>query len=182
MLSQLNEVYNQSANLSRWYKKIRIDSFSEGSVLVDYFVELQNVSQQLNTLEIRRMFHEALRVVPAATAPPPPAVVPLVKDMSVESISSSNSSSNSSSSEDTDADVNTESAEEATPEETISRPSMMLLGKYVLDPVSTDFIGNNSCFMHKCRHVTNMNTGSFSPPQSFQSNSCLPSSKLNRIR
>lgn len=128
-------MYNQSESLSRWYKKIRIDSFSEGSVLVDYFVELKNVPQQLNTLEIRRMFHEALRVVPAVTPTPPP-VVPLAK------ITAAESSNSSSSSETTEAEVNVESPEEmATPEETVSRPSMMLLGKFVLDPVSTDFIG-----------------------------------------
>lgn len=37
-----------------------MDGFSEGSVLVDYIVELTNIDRQINTLEIRRLFHQSL--------------------------------------------------------------------------------------------------------------------------
>lgn len=58
--SQLDDVFSRSDVLNKWYKKIRIDGFSEGSVLVDYFIELNEVGRQINTLEIKRLFHESL--------------------------------------------------------------------------------------------------------------------------
>lgn len=57
---QLNEVYSSAAQLNKWYKKVRIDSFSQGSVLVDYYVELANITDDVNTLEIKQLFHDAL--------------------------------------------------------------------------------------------------------------------------
>lgn len=39
---------------------MRIDSFSEGSVLVDYYVELANITQDVDTLEIKQLFHDSL--------------------------------------------------------------------------------------------------------------------------
>ncbi|XP_041787622.1 uncharacterized protein LOC121602927 [Anopheles merus] len=67
--TELNEVYSKAKNLSKWYKKVRIDSFNKGSVLVDYFVELTDLTRDVNTLEIRKMFHEALVPVPETTTP-----------------------------------------------------------------------------------------------------------------
>lgn len=46
--------------LNKWYKKIRIDGFSEGSVLVDYLVELNDLGRQIDTLEIKKLFHDSL--------------------------------------------------------------------------------------------------------------------------
>lgn len=46
--------------LKKWYKGIRIDAFSQGSVLVDYFVELNHVEERVDTLEIKKLFHRAL--------------------------------------------------------------------------------------------------------------------------
>lgn len=35
-------------------------TFSEGSVLVDYLIELNDVGRQIDTLEIKKLFHESL--------------------------------------------------------------------------------------------------------------------------
>lgn len=101
--SQLNEVYSKANSLKKWYKEVRIDSFSKGSVLVDYFVELANLTLDINTEEIKKMFHEALR----------PAPVP-----KSEIIDKDNDSS-------------------AMPQ----IKEAFLLGNFLLDPASTDFIG-----------------------------------------
>lgn len=57
---ELNEVYSNAPSLKQWFKKVRIDSFSKGSVLVDYFVELAEIPKDINTVEIKHLFHEAL--------------------------------------------------------------------------------------------------------------------------
>lgn len=36
-------------------------NYSEGSILVDYFVELDNLEQNVNTQELKVIFHDALR-------------------------------------------------------------------------------------------------------------------------
>lgn len=53
-------MYSKSDNLRKWYKNIRIDGFSEGSVLVDYFIELNNVEERINTLDLKKIFHKSL--------------------------------------------------------------------------------------------------------------------------
>ncbi|XP_033308941.1 uncharacterized protein LOC117210238 [Bombus bifarius] len=58
---EMNFIFSKSAVLAKWYKKIRIDSFSEGSILVDYFVELANLEQNVNTQELKVIFHDSLR-------------------------------------------------------------------------------------------------------------------------
>ncbi|CAL7936146.1 unnamed protein product [Xylocopa violacea] len=58
---EMNFVFSKSAVLAKWYKKIRIDSFSQGSVLVDYFVELTDMEQKVNTQELKVIFHDSLR-------------------------------------------------------------------------------------------------------------------------
>lgn len=100
---ELNDVFIKSDKLRRWYKTIRIDSFSKGSVLVDYFVELNDIPDAVNTLQIRQLFHEALTPAPEPYADGTEqggqgSAVPHVKET-------------------------------------------FLLGKFVVDPVSTDFIG-----------------------------------------
>lgn len=35
--------------------------FSQGSILVDYFVELANLQQKVNTQELKVIFHDSLR-------------------------------------------------------------------------------------------------------------------------
>ncbi|XP_012341111.1 uncharacterized protein LOC100865616 isoform X2 [Apis florea] len=58
---EMNFVFSKSTVLAKWYKKIRIDSFSEGSILVDYFVELANMQQKVNTQDLKVIFHDSLR-------------------------------------------------------------------------------------------------------------------------
>lgn len=76
--SQLEDVFGRSSVLNKWIKKIRIDGFryvnesslsigcfiywyfSEGSVLVDYLVELNDLGRQVDTQEIKKLFHESL--------------------------------------------------------------------------------------------------------------------------
>lgn len=99
---ELNEVFIKSDKLRRWYKTMRIDSFSQGSVLVDYFVELTDIPEEVNTLQVRQLFHETLT----------PVRLPEV-----------NSSGSS-----------------AVPQV----KETFMLGKFVLDPLSTDFIGNDN--------------------------------------
>ncbi|XP_044004210.1 rho GTPase-activating protein gacF [Aphidius gifuensis] len=59
---ELHLVFIKSAILRKWYKNIRIDAFSPGSILVDYFIELQDLSQRINTQELRVLFHDSLRI------------------------------------------------------------------------------------------------------------------------
>lgn len=98
---ELNEVYSNAPSLKQWFKKVQIDSFSKGSVLVDYFVELSEIPKDINTLEIKRLFHEALAPV-------------------------------------------TQNIEPKAEEEGVAQPIVkeaFKLGNFLVDPVSTDFIG-----------------------------------------
>lgn len=123
-------MYNKSNNLSKWYKKIRIDSFSKGSVLVDYFVELTDLSQDLNTLEIKRMFHDALRIEVPLT------VIPL---------NNGDDGGDEANEDDDDEEmmkVEENGAVKPSSTTTGAPPkSSARLGKFVLDPLGTDFIG-----------------------------------------
>lgn len=53
-------MYSKSEFLNKWYKGIRIDGFSQGSVLVDYFIELNDVEEKVDTLQIKKLFHKSL--------------------------------------------------------------------------------------------------------------------------
>jgi SEA domain len=100
---ELNEVYNNAPSLKQWFKKVRIDSFSKGSVLVDYFVELADIPKDINTLEIKKLFHAAL-------APAEQKAEAIVDE-----------------------------------EEGLAQPIVkeaFKLGNFMVDPISTDFIGN----------------------------------------
>lgn len=109
--TELNEVYSKSKEFKKWFRKVRIDSFSKGSVLVDYFVELDNITRTADTQEIKRMFHEALRPVNQDLQGDDPSVGQ-EDDPSFDRI------------------VEQRQGKES-----------YLLGRYVVDPVSTDFIG-----------------------------------------
>ncbi|XP_016947260.1 mucin-5AC [Drosophila biarmipes] len=106
--AQLNDVYSGAPQLNKWYKKVRIDSFSKGSVLVDYYVELANITEDVDTLEIRQLFHDAL------TKPATP-VLP-----------------------DKDAQEN-ETDSVSGPQEEQLVTATYQMGKYIIDPVATDF-------------------------------------------
>lgn len=116
-------MYSKSDRLNKWYRKVRIDSFSQGSVLVDYFVELADVSRDINTQEIKQMFHDALTTVPVS-------VVPLNGENGSPDRSDGNDFNDSI--DDLDDEI---------------KPQKMkdnyLLGKFVLDPMATDFIGKH---------------------------------------
>ena len=57
----MNLVFIKSSVLRKWYKRIRIDAFSPGSILVDYFIELTNLQQIINTQELKVIFHDSLK-------------------------------------------------------------------------------------------------------------------------
>ncbi|OWR48437.1 hypothetical protein KGM_204408 [Danaus plexippus plexippus] len=65
--NELNSVYSKSDLLSKWYKGIRIDGFSQGSVLVDYFIELNNVEEKVDTYQLKRLFHKSLNEAKAGS-------------------------------------------------------------------------------------------------------------------
>ena len=111
---QLNEVYSKAPQLNKWYKKVRIDSFSKGSVLVDYYVELANITKDVNTLEIKKLFHEALT---------PQPIVPHKPETENE----------------TDNEDENSSYQDIKEEKLVKET--FLMGKYVIDPVATDFSG-----------------------------------------
>jgi SEA domain len=102
--ASLNEVYTNSPSLKQYFRNIRIDSFSKGSVLVDYFIEFSDIPNNgLKTSEVKRMFHESLTPV---------------------------SQFNSTINED-----------EGLPQPIVKEA--FKLGNFVVDPISTDFIGEN---------------------------------------
>lgn len=41
-----------------------LNTYSQGSVLVDYIVELNELGRQVNTQEIKKLFHESLTQKP----------------------------------------------------------------------------------------------------------------------
>jgi len=101
--SDLNEVYTKSEMLSKWFKSVRIDAFSKGSVLVDYFIELKDIPNEMNTTEIKKLFHDALEPVPVERKAP------------------------------------NDDENEAFPQPIVKEAYK--LGNFVVDPISTDFIG-----------------------------------------
>lgn len=103
--AELNSVYSNAPQLQNWFKKVKIDSFSKGSVLVDYFVELAEVPKEINTQEIKSLFHLAL--------------TPAYMQEEEESGESNNG--------------------EGSAQKIVK--DAFKLGNYVVDPVSTDFIG-----------------------------------------
>lgn len=126
---QLNEVFSKADRLKKWFKNIRIDSFSQGSVLVDYNVELADVSYDINTQEIKKMFHEALTEVPMT-------VVPLKNNATASSMDM----------EQIIADF---------PDNAKPARSNYLMGDFILDPLATDFVGKTSAKFQEIKATPN---------------------------
>lgn len=128
LLFQLNSVYLKSDSLRKWYKGIRIDGFSKGSVLVDYFIELNEVENKIDTLELKKIFHKSLHKAK------PWSVVEVVEDelkgYNLDIMLG----------DQPDEERMKKSNEKMT--KTIDKSSGKLeIGKFVLDPAYTEFIG-----------------------------------------
>lgn len=107
-------MYSNAKSLSNWYKKVEIDSFSKGSVLVDYFVELGDIPRNVSTKEVKQMFHESLS---------PVAFEEKQNDRREKELNL----------DEDDSDAPTASAKQV--------KESFRLGKFIVDPVATDFIG-----------------------------------------
>lgn len=92
---------------------------SEGSILVDYFVELTDIGQEVDTREIKQLFHEALQ----AQLPP----------VNTTSLSLA----------DEGEDGWEDNGEVVAAAATDRKSSMKRLGNFIVDPSYTDFIGRN---------------------------------------
>lgn len=88
---------------------------------MDYYVELANITEDVNTLEIKKLFHDAL-------THPPPEMILAHKPVTENETDNEDESSN------TNAPYR-EGTEEKLIKETF------LMGKYVIDPSATDFSG-----------------------------------------
>lgn len=126
---QLNSVYSKSDLLKKWYKDIRIDGFSQGSVLVDYFIELNKVEEKVDTLELKSLFHKSLHEAN------PGSVVEIVHEEPKEEF-------------DPDVMLGDQPDEERMKKsnekmtKTIDKSAGKLeIGKFVMDPAYTEFIG-----------------------------------------
>ncbi|GAB0092936.1 hypothetical protein DMENIID0001_079880 [Sergentomyia squamirostris] len=122
--SQLNSVYGKHPELSKWFRKVRIDSFSKGSVLVDYFVELVNMPKHINTQMLKKLFHSALTTVPTTEAP----------DLTTDIDDATKLDDLSEMDEDFRPIVRDRIVEAKIAKETLQ------LGHFAIDPTSTDFI------------------------------------------
>lgn len=125
---ELNSVYSKSDFLRKWYKGIRIDGFTEGSVLVDYFIELKEVEEKVNTLDLKKMFHKSLHDAK------PGSVVEIIKEEPKDEF-------------DPDVMLGDQPDEERMKKsnekmtKTIDKSAGKLeIGKFVMDPAYTEFI------------------------------------------
>lgn len=127
---QLNSVYSQSDSLKKWYKNIRIDGFSQGSILVDYFIELNDVEERIDTFDLKKMFHKSLHEAR------PGSVVEKVTEKSNEAEFDPDGMQG----DQPDEDRMKKSDEKMT--KTIDKSAGKLeIGKFVMDPAYTEFIG-----------------------------------------
>jgi replication initiation and membrane attachment protein DnaB len=93
---------------------------SKGSVLVDYIVQINaTAARHLDTLELKRMFHESLK-----QAPPPPTTSTTTTTAHLK--------------DEDETLVREQSAAQAAVPPTKPR---LQLGQFVLDPDYTDFVG-----------------------------------------
>lgn len=136
-LLQLNSVYGKSDLLRKWYKDIRIDGFTPGSVLVDYFIELNEVEDRVDTLQLKRLFHKTLD-----QAKPGSVVEEQITDVDFDPDVMLG--------DQPDEDKMRKSNEKMT--KTIDKSIGKLeMGKFVMDPAYTEFIGNlNLRFLQFC--------------------------------
>lgn len=56
---QLNAVYQRS-RLNRWFVGVEIDAFNQGSILVDYFLLLNDISTGLDTIDLKQMMNDMM--------------------------------------------------------------------------------------------------------------------------
>lgn len=127
----MNSVYSKSDYLRKWYKGIRIDGFSQGSVLVDYFIELKEVEERVDTLDLKKMFHKSLH-----DAKPGSVIMTVTEEPKDDEF-------------DPDVMIGDQPDEERMRKsnekmtKTIDKSAGKLeIGKFVMDPAYTEFIGN----------------------------------------
>lgn len=131
---QLNSVYSQSDLLKKWYKGIRIEGFSQGSVLVDYYIELNDVEDKVDTVDLKKLFHKSLHEAR------PGSVVETVTEEPMEGFNPDMMLGDQ-----PDEERMRKSNEKMT--KTIDKSAGKLeIGKFVMDPAYTEFIGNYLMF------------------------------------
>lgn len=122
-------MYSKSDLLNKWYKGIRIDGFSQGSVLVDYFIELNKVEEKVDTIELKSLFHKSLHKAS------PGSVVEILQGEPKEEFDP-----NVMLGDQPDEERMKKSNEKMT--KTIDKSAGKLeIGKFVMDPAYTEFIG-----------------------------------------
>lgn len=127
---QLNSVYSKSDYLRKWYKGIKIDGFSEGSVLVDYFIELKEVEERVDTLDLKKMFHKSLHEARPGSVVETVTEEPKDNDFDPDVMLG----------DQPDEERMKKSNEKMT--KTIDKSAGKLeIGKFVMDPAYTEFIG-----------------------------------------
>ncbi|XP_063832301.1 mucin-2 isoform X2 [Ostrinia nubilalis] len=126
---ELNSVYSKSDLLKKWYKNIRIDGFSQGSILVDYFIELNDVEERIDTVDLKKMFHRSLHEAKPGS----------VMEKAVEDSTNEEFDPDKMMGDQPDEDRMTKSDEKMT--KTIDKSAGKLeIGKFVMDPAYTEFI------------------------------------------
>lgn len=127
LIFQLNSVYTKSDLLRKWYKGVRIDGFTQGSVLVDYFIELNDVEERVDTLQLKRLFHKSLNEAKTGS---------VVEEQVIEEKFDPDVMLG----DQPDEDKMRKSNEKMT--KTIDKSAGKLeMGKFVMDPAYTEFIG-----------------------------------------
>lgn len=58
---QLNELYRMSP-LAPWYDHVEIDAFHPGSVLVDYILHLTDISDTLDTTDLKQILNQQTNI------------------------------------------------------------------------------------------------------------------------
>lgn len=125
-------MYSKSDSLKKWFKGVRIDGFTKGSVLVDYFIELNDVEGRIDTLDLKKMFHTSLHEAQ------PGSVVETIEEPKEEVFNP-------------DAMLGDQPEEERMKKsnekmtKTIDKSAGKLeIGKFIMDPAYTEFIGKDS--------------------------------------
>lgn len=131
-------MYSRSDYLRKWYKDVRIDGFSQGSVLVDYFIELNNVEERVDTADLKKMFHKSLY------SAKPGSVIETVTEASREEFDPDVMLGDQ-----PDEERMNKSDEQMT--KTIDKSAGKLeIGKFVMDPAYTEFIGKKIILCKIC--------------------------------
>lgn len=131
-------MYSKSDKLRKWFKGVRIDGFTKGSVLVDYFIELNDVEGRIDTLDLKTMFHKSLHEAQ------PGSVVETIEEPEQETFDP-----NAMLGDQPEVERMKKSNEKMT--KTIDKSAGKLeIGKFVMDPAYTEFIGK-----YKLSYITN---------------------------